>query len=135
PAMRPNDGRAVPAFFKAALANEPLPVHGDGTQTRSLCYVDDLVNGMLRLVLSEHTGPINIGNPHEVTMLELAETIQEVVGNHPGIEFHPRPTDDPTSGDLTRPWRRACWVGSPRSPCVRVWRRPFLGSNGCLATE
>ena len=93
--MRPNDGRAVPAFFKAALRNEPLPIHGDGTQTRSLCYVDDLVNGMLRLVLSEHTGPINIGNPHEVTMLELAETIQDVVGNHPGIEFHPRPTDDP----------------------------------------
>lgn len=95
PKMRPNDGRAVPAFFKAALANEPLPVHGDGTQTRSLCYVDDLVNGMLRLVLSDHTGPINIGNPHEVTMLELAETIQDVVGDHPGIEFRPRPTDDP----------------------------------------
>lgn len=95
PGMRPNDGRAVPAFFKAALANEPLPVHGDGTQTRSLCYVDDLVNGMLRLVLSEHTGPINIGNPHEVTMLALAETVQDVVGNHPGIEFQPRPTDDP----------------------------------------
>jgi nucleoside-diphosphate-sugar epimerase len=95
PSMRPNDGRAVPAFFKAALQNEPLPIHGDGTQTRSLCYVDDLVNGMLRLVLSEHTGPINIGNPHEVTMLELAETIQDVVGNHPGLEFHLRPTDDP----------------------------------------
>ena len=95
PSMRPNDGRAVPAFFKAALEGKPLPVHGDGTQTRSLCYVDDLVNGMLRLVLSEHTGPINIGNPQEVTMLELAETVQDVVGNHPGIELHPRPTDDP----------------------------------------
>ena len=95
PHMRPNDGRAVPAFFKAALANEKLPVHGDGTQTRSLCYVDDLVDGMLRLVLSDQTGPINIGNPQEVTMVELAEAIQDVVGNHPGIDFQPRPTDDP----------------------------------------
>lgn len=93
--MRPNDGRAVPAFFKAALENRPLPVHGDGTQTRSLCHVDDLVDGMLRLVLSNEVEPVNIGNPQEVTMLELAETIQDVVGNHPGIEFHPRPTDDP----------------------------------------
>ncbi len=95
PRMRPDDGRAVPAFFKAALQNRPLPIFGDGTQTRSLCYVDDLVNGMLRLVLSDHIGPINIGNPQEVTMLELAETVQDVVGNYSGIEFHPRPTDDP----------------------------------------
>jgi len=96
PRMRPDDGRAVPAFFKAALENRPLPVHGDGSQTRSLCYVDDLIEGILRLVLSDVTSPVNIGNPEEVTMLELAETIQDVVGNHPGIEFHPRPVDDPT---------------------------------------
>ncbi len=93
--MRPNDGRAVPAFFKAALEGRPLPVHGDGSQTRSLCYVDDLVEGTLRLLLSEETSPVNIGNPEEVTVLELAETIQDVAGSHPGIEFHPRPTDDP----------------------------------------
>ena len=95
PRMRPNDGRAVPAFFSAALRNEPLPVHGDGTQTRSMCYVDDLIEGIVRLALSDERNPVNIGNPHEITMLELAETIQDVVGNHPGIEFHPRPPDDP----------------------------------------
>ena len=93
--MRPDDGRAVPAFFKAALENRPLPVYGDGSQTRSLCYVDDEVEGILRLLLSSETSPVNIGNPEEVTMVELAETVQDVVGNHPGIEFYPRPTDDP----------------------------------------
>jgi len=95
PRMRPNDGRAVPAFFKAALENRPLPVFGDGSQTRSLCYVDDEVEGILRLLLSSETEPVNIGNPEEVTMVELAETVQDVVGNHPGIEYHPLPTDDP----------------------------------------
>ncbi|HZD23158.1 MAG TPA: NAD-dependent epimerase/dehydratase family protein [Acidimicrobiia bacterium] len=95
PLMRADDGRAVPAFFKAALQNRPIPVFGDGSQTRSLCYVDDQVEGILRLLLSNETGPVNIGNPEEVTMLELAETIQDVVGNHPGIEFHPLPVDDP----------------------------------------
>ena len=96
PRMRANDGRAVPSFFKAALENRPLPVHGDGSQTRSLCYVDDLVEGILRLVLSDETGPVNIGNPEEVTVRELAELIQDVVGNHPGIEYIPRPVDDPS---------------------------------------
>ncbi|TDI52370.1 MAG: NAD-dependent epimerase/dehydratase family protein [Acidobacteria bacterium] len=94
--MRPDDGRAVPEFFKAALENRQLPVHGDGSQTRSLCYVDDQVEGILRLLLSEETKPVNIGNSEEVTVLELAEAIQDVVGNHPGIDFQPRPTDDPT---------------------------------------
>jgi dTDP-glucose 4,6-dehydratase len=96
PRMRVNDGRAVPAFFAAALRNEPLPVHGDGSQTRSLCYVDDEVEGLLRLLVSDEVGPVNIGNPDEYTILELAEMIQDVVGNHPGIAFHPRPVDDPT---------------------------------------
>jgi dTDP-glucose 4,6-dehydratase len=94
--MRPDDGRAVPAFFKAALENRPLPVFGDGSQTRSLCYVDDEVEGILRLLLSDEVEPVNIGNPEEVTMVELAEAVQDVVGNHPGIEFLPLPTDDPT---------------------------------------
>ncbi|HEX6257548.1 MAG TPA: NAD-dependent epimerase/dehydratase family protein [Euzebyales bacterium] len=96
PRMRVEDGRAVPAFFAAALRNEPLPVHGDGSQTRSLCYVDDEVEGLLRLLVSDEVGPVNIGNPEEHTILELAEMIQDVVGNHPGIAFHPRPIDDPT---------------------------------------
>lgn len=96
PRMRPNDGRAIPAFFTAALRNEPLPVHGDGSQTRSLCYVDDLIEGIVRLANSDYSQPVNIGNPHEVTILELAELVQDVVGNHPGVEFLPRPVDDPT---------------------------------------
>ncbi|MCH8971623.1 MAG: GDP-mannose 4,6-dehydratase [Acidobacteria bacterium] len=94
--MRPDDGRAVPEFFKAALENRQLPVHGDGSQTRSLCYVDDQVEGILRLLLSAETKPVNIGNSEEVTVLELAEAIQDVVGNHPGVDFQPLPTDDPT---------------------------------------
>jgi dTDP-glucose 4,6-dehydratase len=96
PRMRPDDGRAVPAFFKAALEGRPLPIHGDGTQTRSLCYIDDTIEGMFRLLLSDETQPVNIGNPEEVTILELAGLIQDVVGNHPGFEFLPRPVDDPS---------------------------------------
>jgi dTDP-glucose 4,6-dehydratase len=96
PRMRANDGRAIPAFFTAALGNTPLPVHGDGLQTRSLCHVDDLVEGVLRLLLSDHAGPMNLGNPEEVTILRLAELVQEVVGNHPGVEYLPRPVDDPS---------------------------------------
>jgi dTDP-glucose 4,6-dehydratase len=96
PQMRPDDGRAVPAFFTAALLNRPLPVHGDGTQTRSLCYVEDMVDGILRLALVDHPHPVNLGNPEEVTLLDLAEAVQDVVGNHPGIEFQPRPVDDPS---------------------------------------
>ena len=95
PRMRVNDGRAVPAFFSAALRGEPLPVFGDGTQTRSLVYVEDEIEGLLRLLVSDHTGPVNIGNAHEVTMLELAQAIQDVVGSAPGIQFRPAPTDDP----------------------------------------
>ena len=95
PRMRVDDGRAIPAFFKAALQGRPLPVHGDGTQTRSLCYVDDLIEGVLRLLLSDHDGPMNLGNPEEVSILELAQSVQTVVGVETGIEFHPRPVDDP----------------------------------------
>ncbi|MBA2318329.1 MAG: SDR family oxidoreductase [Euzebyales bacterium] len=95
PYMRVLDGRAVPAFFAAALRDRPLPVYGDGSQTRSLCYVDDQIEGLLRLLVSDYVGPVNIGNPEEVTILELAEAIQDAVGNHPGVAFHPSPTDDP----------------------------------------
>ena len=96
PRMRLRDGRAVPAFFQAALNGQPLPVHGDGSQTRSLCYVSDLVEGLLRLLVSDYVGPVNIGNPHEVTVLDLARRVQATVGRHPGVEFLPRPTDDPS---------------------------------------
>jgi dTDP-glucose 4,6-dehydratase len=133
PKMRPNDGRAIPAFFKAALANEPLPVFGDGSQTRSLCYVDDEIEGILRLLLSEETAPVNIGNPEEVSMLELAEAVQDVVGNHPGIEFHPIPEDDPKvrRPDTTRAEEVLGWKAqiSLREGLERTtpWFRDVLG--------
>jgi nucleoside-diphosphate-sugar epimerase len=104
PRMRPDDGRAVPAFVTAALAGDPLPVHGDGSQTRSLCFVEDLVEGMLRLLVSDVTDPVNIGNPHEITILELAQTVLEVTGSDSEIEYLPRPQDDPNvrCPDITR---------------------------------
>lgn len=95
PRMRLDDGRAIPAFFTAALRGERLPVFGDGTQTRSLCFVNDLVDGLLRLLLSDYTGPVNIGNPQEVTISEVAEAVQRAVGNHPGVVLRPAPVDDP----------------------------------------
>ena len=116
PRMRIDDGRAVPAFFSAALRNEPLPVHGDGSQTRSLCYVEDEIDGLLRLLVSDEVGPVNIGNPEEHTILELAEMVQDVVGRHPGVELHPRPVDDPTvrRPDITLARRVLDW--EPKIP-------------------
>ena len=96
PRMRPDDGRAVPTFIRQALAGEPVTVAGDGSQTRSICYVDDLVDGILRLLNSDLAGPVNIGNPHELTMLALAEWVCAIAGSDSTIEFVPRPEDDPT---------------------------------------
>jgi dTDP-glucose 4,6-dehydratase len=95
PRMRRGDGRAVPTFVSQALAGRPLTVHGTGTQTRSLCYVDDLVEGIWRLATSDTTGPVNIGNPEEVTVRELAELIARLTGSDAGLAFEPRPEDDP----------------------------------------
>ncbi|MGH2686704.1 MAG: UDP-glucuronic acid decarboxylase family protein [Actinomycetota bacterium] len=95
PQMRRGDGRAVPTFIEQALANEPITVHGDGTQTRSLCYVDDLVEGFRRLMESDVEDPVNIGNPEELTMRQLAETIRDLIGSSSEIEYVERPTDDP----------------------------------------
>lgn len=95
PGMRVDDGRAVPAFFTAALGNEPLPIHGDGSQTRSLCFVDDLIEGVVRLLAGDLVGPVNLGRPETVSILELADMIQDIVGNHPGCQRQPRPIDDP----------------------------------------
>jgi UDP-glucuronate decarboxylase len=98
PGMRPDDGRVVSNFIVSALRNEPLTVFGDGSQTRSFCFVDDLVDGLVRLMSTPHdvTGPINIGNPNEFTMMELAELVNEIVGSSAGIEYRPLPSDDPT---------------------------------------
>ena len=94
--MRPDDGRAVSNFLVQALEGKPLTVYGDGTQTRSFCYVDDEVRGILALLRSDHVGPVNIGNPDEYTILELASTVLDVTGSSSEIVFEPLPVDDPT---------------------------------------
>jgi len=95
PRMRPDDGRAIPTFMRQALAGEPLTVAGDGSQTRSISYVDDTVSGILALARSDLTGPVNIGNPEEMSVLELAQRVIEITGSRSGIEFVDRPVDDP----------------------------------------
>lgn len=95
PRLRMDDGRAVPTFISQALAGEPLTVHGDGQQTRSLCYVDDLVDGLMRLLASGHLLPCNLGNTAEITVRELAEAVQAAVGRDTGIRLVDRPDDDP----------------------------------------
>ena len=96
PRMRPNDGRAIPNFIRQALDGEPVTVAGDGLQTRSICYVDDLVRGILAMARSDHSGPINIGNPHEISMLDLATWIVELTGSDSPLVHIDRPTDEPT---------------------------------------
>jgi len=93
--MRLNDGRVVPAFVSQALRNEPLTVFGDGSQTRSFCYVSDLVEGIYRLLMSDEVNPTNIGNPAEMTVLQFAETIKRLTGSNAPIVFRPLPEDDP----------------------------------------
>lgn len=96
PRMRPNDGRAIPNFITQALSGKPMTVQGDGSQTRSVCYVDDLVDGAIRLLFSDLAGPVNVGNPHEMSVLELANIIRELVGSDSPVEFTDRPQDDPS---------------------------------------
>ena len=95
PRMRPDDGRAVPTFMAQALTGQDITVAGTGAQTRSISYVDDTVDGILRLAMSDVSDPVNIGNPHEVTMLELAEIIRDLAGSESRITFVPLPQDDP----------------------------------------
>jgi dTDP-glucose 4,6-dehydratase len=95
PRMRPDDGRAIPTFIRQALAGEPLTVAGDGTQTRSVCHVEDTVTGVLRLAFSDHAGPINIGNPDERSVLDIARDVTVATGNRSEIMFIDRPVDDP----------------------------------------
>ena len=104
PRMRLNDGRVVPNFVGQALRGEPLTVYGDGSQTRSFCYVSDLVDGMLRLLMSNECGPVNVGNPLEMCIREFAEIINHLTGNQAGIVYEPLPKDDPRirQPDITR---------------------------------
>jgi dTDP-glucose 4,6-dehydratase len=95
PRMRPHDGRAIPTFLRQALQDRPITVFGDGSQTRSFCYVDDLIRGIIALAESGHGGPINLGNPNEFTLLQLAETVVDVANSRSEIVFEALPTDDP----------------------------------------
>ncbi len=104
PRMRLNDGRVVPALVDQALRDQPLTVFGDGSQTRSFCYVTDLVDGICRLMRSAAMEPVNIGNPHEMTILEFAQAIRRVTGARSQVAFKPLPADDPKQRrpDITR---------------------------------
>jgi dTDP-glucose 4,6-dehydratase len=111
PRMRLNDGRAVPNFLLQALRNETLTVYGDGSQTRSLCYVDDLITGVVRLLEVDYSEPVNLGTQDEVTMLELARRIRDLCGSSSEIAFKPLPEDDPRQRqpDLTRAREVLSW--------------------------
>jgi dTDP-glucose 4,6-dehydratase len=93
--MRPNDGRAIPTCLRQALTGKPITVFGDGSQTRSFCYVDDLVRGIIALAESNRHSPVNIGNPDEFTLLELAEAVIDITGSTSEIVHEALPTDDP----------------------------------------
>jgi UDP-glucuronate decarboxylase len=97
PNMQKNDGRVVSNFIIQALQNQPISIFGDGTQTRSFCYVDDLISGLISMMETPDkvTGPINIGNPDEFTMIELAKLVLDITGSSSKLEFHPLPADDP----------------------------------------
>jgi len=111
PKMRPHDGRAIPTFVRQALEGEPLTVFGDGTQTRSFCYVDDLIRGLMALAESSEHLPVNIGNPNEFTMNELAETVLRVTGSKSEILHEALPIDDPQvrQPDITRARQLLGW--------------------------
>ena len=111
PRMHPDDGRVVSSFIDQALNSKPLTVFGNGTQTRSLCYVDDLVQGILAMLEADDPGPINLGNPVELTVLEIAGLVIELTGSLSTLELHPLPQDDPTRRrpDITRARDRLGW--------------------------
>jgi dTDP-glucose 4,6-dehydratase len=112
PRLAPGDGRAVPNFVSQALAGRPLTVYGDGSQTRSFCYVDDLITGIVALLRSEEPEPVNVGNPDERSILELAEAVIEATGSDSEIVFEPLPEDDPRTRcpDITRARQILGWA-------------------------
>ncbi|MDA8312551.1 MAG: SDR family oxidoreductase [Actinomycetota bacterium] len=134
PRLSADDGRVVSNFCVQALRTRPLTVYGDGTQTRSLCYVDDQVDGLLALLDARVTGPVNIGNPDERTVAELAAKVLEITGSRSGIEHRPLPADDPSRRcpDITRARRELGWspkVGLDDGLSRTVsWFRSHLGS-------
>jgi dTDP-glucose 4,6-dehydratase len=118
PRMRLNDGRVVPAFISQALKNKPMTVFGDGNQTRSFCYVSDLIEGIYRLMMSDYSLPVNIGNPVEMTMLDFAKAIVHTTRSRSRIIFKPLPQDDPKQRrpDITRARTLLGWKPVVRLP-------------------
>jgi dTDP-glucose 4,6-dehydratase len=102
--MRPNDGRAIPTFLRQAMTDKPLTVFGDGSQTRSFCYVDDLIRGLVLLAESDVHEPVNLGNPDEMSLMDMAELVRELTGSRSEIVFEALPIDDPQvrQPDITR---------------------------------
>ncbi len=134
PRMRLRDGRALPAFMSQALRGEPLTVFGDGSQTRSFCYVDDLVEGIWRLLHSNEALPTNIGNPVEMTILQFAEAVRRITGSTSPIEFRPLPVDDPKvrQPDITKARRVLGW--EPQVALDAGLRRTLEHFRGRVAT-
>jgi dTDP-glucose 4,6-dehydratase len=135
PRMRNDDGRAVPQFITQALSGVPLTVYGDGSQTRSLCYVDDLVEGLIRLADSDYREPVNLGNPHELTMSELAEIIRRACDSVSPVEMRPLPVDDPRRRcpDISRAeailgWHPTVSLQAGLERTVTWWRMEAAGA-------
>ncbi|HEX4498215.1 MAG TPA: UDP-glucuronic acid decarboxylase family protein [Thermoanaerobaculia bacterium] len=135
PRMRPRDGRVVPAFVQQALTGEPMTVFGEGRQTRSFCFVDDLVEGIWRLLMSDLHEPCNIGNPQEMTILEFAETIKAAVGSSSPIVFKPLPVDDPQTRqpDITQARTKLGW--EPKVSLAEGLRTTIDYFRGLLAAQ
>jgi dTDP-glucose 4,6-dehydratase len=135
PRMDPYDGRVVSNFLRQALLGEPLTVYGDGQQTRSFCYVDDLVRGLLALLDSDMTGPVNLGNPQELTVLDVAHLVLDVTGSRSPLVNRPLPADDPVRRrpDITLARQALNWrpMVSPRSGVERTatWMAGVLGER------
>jgi UDP-glucuronate decarboxylase len=135
--MHPSDGRVVSNFIVQALRNDPITIYGDGSHTRSFCYVDDLVDAMARMMATpdDFVGPLNVGNPTEVTILELAELVLGIVGGKSKIEFKPLPQDDPRQRQPDIGLARSTLDWSPRvaledglGETVRYFRRLIDGN-------
>jgi len=136
PRMRLEDGRVVPNFIAQALRHEPLTVYGDGHQTRSFCYVSDLIEGIYRLLFSNEVDPVNVGNPREMTILEFANLVNEITGNSSGIAYQPLPEDDPKVRQPDISKARAVLDWEPEVPLEEglrdtiSWFEGRLGSGG-----
>jgi nucleoside-diphosphate-sugar epimerase len=141
PGLRPHDGRVVSNFVAQALRGEPLTVYGDGRQTRSFCYVTDLVEGLVRMLMSDEAGPVNLGNPHEVSITELAETILVLTGSDSPLEFRPAPQDDPATRcpDIAKATALLGWVPTVRlaEGLIRTiaWQQSLSASGDLVLTE